>query len=181
MRGGCCLCVCGFCGFPVPVCWTGPSRMHVYSCVSVCVSVLVAAAERGSVKLFVQYESYSHCACVCASCLSVGVCLCDYLCSSACKNLFEATTSSSSLTFDCMFLCVCVCRWIQPSCVASCFDLCGARLCSDNKLQPLREAEPAAAPSLTPSSIFHPSSLSHSPAFMEAINNLTLSPCLTWF
>ena len=109
MRGGCCLCVCGFCGFPVPVCWTGPSRMHVYSCVSVCVCVLVAAAERGSVKLFVQYESYSHCACVCASCLSVGVCLCDYLCSSACKNLFEATTSSSSLTFDCMFLCVCVC------------------------------------------------------------------------
>lgn len=32
-----------------------------------------------------------------------------------------------------------------------------------------------------PSSIFHPASLSHSPAFMEAINNLTLSPCLTWF
>lgn len=37
MKGGFCLCVCVcFVVFPVRVCSTGPSRMHVYSCVCVC-------------------------------------------------------------------------------------------------------------------------------------------------
>ena len=76
---------------------------------------------------------------------------------------------------------VCGCSLACELCV------CGrTALTSLGFLRPLlrlspRGSLPAAAPCLTPSSIFLPSPLSHWAAFMEAINNLEVSVCLTRF
>lgn len=131
-------------------------RRHASLCISVCVCAYGWDVTRKCEILRTVW--ITPCLCVCASCLSVGVRLCDYLC----------------LVWLCVLCSVCVGVFICPVYLPLWFVWCSITNCSlSESLQLLRRS------SCPPSSFS--SSLLHSPAFMEAINNPTRSPCLTWF